>query len=350
MMALYISPAVTWTPHLVLLDSTHIFLSYTPPMSPSSSHYHACFSSLFSKLLSPSYHCSNQFLRPPMFLNQMACNRMPLFFPANLVLQTAHEENHEQQLHTSTSPLLPTDPPRFGGEKQQYLASCGMGNRSIPFSRVEACEEMNVEEDLSDDALQPGGGKKRRLNSEQVRTLERNFEMGNKLDADRKMELARALGLQPRQVAVWFQNRRARWKIKQLEKDHDELKRQLEIMKTENEALQARNKKLLSETGNPPSPSISTRKRRAHPALIPIWISPGVGHRVSPNHVVPPSRRQPRMRASATCSAAQMSNLHSGRGQSNTTSITSVCTLVHGEESCLFELETGGSGYVLNNY
>nr|XP_009410378.2 PREDICTED: homeobox-leucine zipper protein ATHB-23-like [Musa acuminata subsp. malaccensis] len=247
MMALYISPAVTWTPHLVLLDSTHIFLSYTPPMSPSSSHYHACVSSLFPKLLSPSYHCSNQFLRPPMFLNQMACNRMPLFFPANLVLQTAHEENHQQQLHTSTSPLLPADPPRFGGEKQQYLASCGMGNRSIPFSRVEACEEMNVEEDLSDDALQPGGEKKRRLNSEQVRTLERNFEMGNKLDADRKMELARALGLQPRQVAVWFQNRRARWKIKQLEKDHDELKRQLEIMKTENEALQARNKKLLSE-------------------------------------------------------------------------------------------------------
>ncbi|XP_074557652.1 homeobox-leucine zipper protein HOX21-like [Curcuma longa] len=88
---------------------------------------------------------------------------------------------------------------------------------------------------------------KRRLSVEQVRTLEKNFEQGNKLEPERKMQLAVALGLQPRQVAVWFQNRRARWKTKKVEKDYDALERQLEAMKSENEALRAHNIKLQAE-------------------------------------------------------------------------------------------------------
>ena len=83
------------------------------------------------------------------------------------------------------------------------------------------------EDEMSDDGSQLGGEKKRRLNVEQVRTLEKNFELANKLEPERKIQLARALGLQPRQVAIWFQNRRARWKTKQLEKDYDVLKRQI---------------------------------------------------------------------------------------------------------------------------
>lgn len=118
--------------------------------------------------------------------------------------------------------------------------------RSMSFSGVEGCEEMNADDDLSDDSSQ-AGEKKRRLNIEQVRTLEKNFELGNKLEPERKMQLARALGLQPRQVAIWFQNRRARWKTKQLEKDYDVLKRQFEVIKSENDALKSQNKKLQSE-------------------------------------------------------------------------------------------------------
>lgn len=89
-----------------------------------------------------------------------------------------------------------------------------------------------------------------RLNIEQVRTLEKNFEVGNKLEPERKMQLAKAIGLQPRQVAIWFQNRRARSKTKQLEKDYDVLKRQVNVIESENSALQAQNNKRQAEVTN----------------------------------------------------------------------------------------------------
>ncbi|KAJ6959988.1 homeobox-leucine zipper protein ATHB-20-like [Populus alba x Populus x berolinensis] len=112
---------------------------------------------------------------------------------------------------------------------------------------MEKCEEVgHGEDDLSDDGSQIGE-KKKRLNLEQVKALEKSFELGNKLEPERKMQLAKALGLQPRQIAIWFQNRRARWKTKQLEKDYDVLKKQFDALKAENDALQAQNKKLHAE-------------------------------------------------------------------------------------------------------
>ncbi|CAL5367099.1 unnamed protein product [Camellia sinensis] len=123
-----------------------------------------------------------------------------------------------------------------------------LGKRSMSFSGIEVCdhETNGVEDDLSDDGSQ-AGEKKRRLNLEQVKTLEKNFELGNKLESERKMQLARALGLQPRQIAIWFQNMRARWKTKQLEKDYDVLKRQFDAIKADNDALQSQNQKLQAE-------------------------------------------------------------------------------------------------------
>ncbi|KAF6995645.1 hypothetical protein CFC21_012108, partial [Triticum aestivum] len=88
--------------------------------------------------------------------------------------------------------------------------------------------------------------KKRRLALEQVRALERSFETDNKLDPERKARIARDLGLHPRQVAVWFQNRRARWKTKQLERDfnalrarHDALRADCDALRRDKDALAA---------------------------------------------------------------------------------------------------------------
>jgi homeobox-leucine zipper protein len=89
--------------------------------------------------------------------------------------------------------------------------------------------------------------KKRRLSVDQVKALEKNFEVENKLEPDRKVKLAQELGLQPRQVAVWFQNRRARWKTKQLERDYGVLKANYDALKLNYDRLQHDNEALLKE-------------------------------------------------------------------------------------------------------
>ncbi|KAM0978648.1 hypothetical protein FF1_014593 [Malus domestica] len=80
--------------------------------------------------------------------------------------------------------------------------------------------------------------KKKRLTSDQLESLERSFEEEIKLDPVRKMKLSRELGLQPRQIAVWFQNRRARWKAKQLERLYDALKQEYDVVSKEKQKLQ----------------------------------------------------------------------------------------------------------------
>lgn len=66
--------------------------------------------------------------------------------------------------------------------------------------------------------------KKRRLSEEQVKFLEMSFKDERKLESGRKLHLATKIGLDPKQVAVWFQNRRARHKSKQVEEAFVKLK------------------------------------------------------------------------------------------------------------------------------
>ncbi|WCJ35983.1 Homeobox-leucine zipper protein family [Euphorbia peplus] len=106
-------------------------------------------------------------------------------------------------------------------------------------------QEENVDDELDDYFHQPE--KKRRLSIDQVQFLEKSFEVENKLEPERKIQLAKDLGLQPRQVAIWFQNRRARWKTKQMEKDYDILQSSYNTLKADYETLLKEKDKLNSE-------------------------------------------------------------------------------------------------------
>ncbi|XP_042504741.1 homeobox-leucine zipper protein ATHB-7-like, partial [Macadamia integrifolia] len=98
---------------------------------------------------------------------------------------------------------------------------------------------------------------KRRFSDEQIKSLETIFESESKLEPWKKLQLARELELQPRQVAIWFQNRRARWKSKQLEHDYsilrsnyDSLASQFESLKKEKQSLLVQLQKLSQLLGN----------------------------------------------------------------------------------------------------
>ncbi|XP_042449127.1 homeobox-leucine zipper protein HOX21-like [Zingiber officinale] len=151
---------------------------------------------------------------------------------------------HQACLHSTTcktsQPRLHFSIPCRRKDPCPYCA--GIGNASDDIHNI-----AKAEDEFSDDGMQ-SGEKRRRLNTEQVRALERSFELqGNKLESDRKLQLAAALGLHPRQIAIWFQNRRAKWKTKQLEMDYELLKTQFDAFKSRNEALKQHNKKLQSE-------------------------------------------------------------------------------------------------------
>uniref|UniRef100_A0A803MBI6 Homeobox-leucine zipper protein n=1 Tax=Chenopodium quinoa TaxID=63459 RepID=A0A803MBI6_CHEQI len=106
-------------------------------------------------------------------------------------------------------------------------------------------------DDISDDELDASlfnnSVKKRRLTPEQVEFLEKSFNADNRLEPERKAHLAKTIGLQPKQVSVWFQNRRARHKTKLVEKEFGSLKDSYNSLKVYYDSLIKENENLKNE-------------------------------------------------------------------------------------------------------
>ncbi|CAI9775569.1 unnamed protein product [Fraxinus pennsylvanica] len=103
-------------------------------------------------------------------------------------------------------------------------------------------DELELERDcsrgISDEEDGDGSRKKLRLSKDQSAILEESFKEHNTLNPKQKVALSKRLGLRPRQVEVWFQNRRARTKLKQTEVDCEFLKRCCENLTEQNRRLQ----------------------------------------------------------------------------------------------------------------
>ncbi|KAK9946331.1 hypothetical protein M0R45_011800 [Rubus argutus] len=158
-----------------------------------------------------------------------------------------HDHQNQKKAHLKYDQLLPSDltlGPSDEGEPRGSNSSSPSGavssfSNSSSFRRMDrdllgSGEEVErVSEELYED--QAGSPRKKlRLTKEQSATLEDSFKQHTTLNPKQKQDLAKKLSLRPRQVEVWFQNRRARTKLKQTEADCELLKKCCEALKEDN--------------------------------------------------------------------------------------------------------------------
>ncbi|KAF5745200.1 putative homeobox protein [Tripterygium wilfordii] len=116
-----------------------------------------------------------------------------------------------------------------------------------------------MEDDEESSSFNGGGGggvhprKKLRLTKEQSRLLEESFRHNHTLNPRQKEALAVQLKLRPRQVEVWFQNRRARSKLKQTEMECEYLKRWFGSLTEQNRRLHREVEELRAMKVAPPT-------------------------------------------------------------------------------------------------
>ncbi|CAI0402773.1 unnamed protein product [Linum tenue] len=128
--------------------------------------------------------------------------------------------------------------PNSGGSSFQMDFGIGSGAFGRGKRDLEAAEAERAGSRASDDDENGSTRKKLRLSKDQSAFLEESFKEHNTLNPKQKVALAKQLNLRPRQVEVWFQNRRARTKLKQTEVDCEYLKRCCETLTEENRRLQ----------------------------------------------------------------------------------------------------------------
>ncbi|CAL5197829.1 unnamed protein product [Lathyrus oleraceus] len=112
--------------------------------------------------------------------------------------------------------------------------------RDVSSEEIEITETERVSSRISDEEEDgvTTARKKLRLTKDQSAMLEESFKQHSTLNPKQKQALARELNLTARQVEVWFQNRRARTKLKQTEVDCEFLKKCCETLTDENRRLQ----------------------------------------------------------------------------------------------------------------
>ncbi|KAF3449984.1 hypothetical protein FNV43_RR06063 [Rhamnella rubrinervis] len=169
-----------------------------------------------------------------------------------VVPPTATEDGDEGATVLSSSPNSNSGGSSFQMDICLYNYKNSGGGNSYKRDHSEGEAERASSRASDDDDANGSTRKKLRLSKEQSAFLEESFKEHNTLNPKQKLALAKQLNLRPRQVEVWFQNRRARTKLKQTEVDCEYLKRCCETLTEENRRLHKELQELRAlKTSNP---------------------------------------------------------------------------------------------------
>ncbi|CAI5524838.1 unnamed protein product [Closterium sp. Naga37s-1] len=133
----------------------------------------------------------------------------------------------------------------YGEEEEREPRGAEGGEQGEAGERGTGGAEGEVEGEAAsaeggEDGEGSGNKRKMRLSQEQQSTMEAVFKKTPRLTPREKSVLAGQLGVRVRQVEVWFQNRRARTKVKDTEVELDGLRRRCQTLADENRRLKER--------------------------------------------------------------------------------------------------------------
>ncbi|CAN4079830.1 unnamed protein product [Withania somnifera] len=166
------------------------------------------------------------------------------FEPSLTLSLISGDGTYEKQANKKINVTKPSNDHQSADLYRQDSAASSYSNASVKRERDLVSEETTTEIErvssrvISDeDDVGSNARKKLRLTKAQSALLEESFKLHSTLNPKQKQDLARELNLRPRQVEVWFQNRRARTKLKQTEVDCEFLKKCCETLTEENRRL-----------------------------------------------------------------------------------------------------------------
>lgn len=180
------------------------------------------------------------------------CNKVEPY-SLTLGVGSAADNIDERNIHHQVATTTKTESDDFiynlhqrASNSTSVMSSFSNSSNSIKRERNEVHEPEKISfvdvDDVNDNPIR----KKLRLTKEQSAVLEDTFKDHSTLNPKQKQELASKLNLGTRQVEVWFQNRRARTKVKQTEVDCEALKHCYETLTEENRRLEEELKELKS--------------------------------------------------------------------------------------------------------
>ncbi|GMN56386.1 hypothetical protein TIFTF001_025499 [Ficus carica] len=206
-----------------------------PPPPPSSMQFHHLHPHHQKPTTTPwndLFQLSDRNSDARSFLRGLDVNRMPPSAAAAVAAATAdcyEEENGVSSPNSTVSSI--------SGKRSEREAALG-GEEAEEGDRDSCSRGGGSDDDDGGNGSGDASRKKLRLTKDQSLVLEETFKEHNTLNPKQKLALAKQLNLRPRQVEVWFQNRRARTKLKQTEVDCEYLKRCCENLTEENRRLQ----------------------------------------------------------------------------------------------------------------